>query len=548
MEQLLIDLSGRGGLAPRHWGDVDRTVAVPNLRYLAGESQLADGVYNPMRRYGYLSPANGSFNSVTPTGGTFDAMLSSSIYDSVNDDFYFAERGEQIFRGTDLDDLVLQSEIDLGSTGTPRIMDLEIYQVNNVRKLFFVHEKSGNLQIGISDLPYDTSDDDLTWLTATATGAFTNALSGEAFMRVADNGFAYLFADNDVHKIDGTASGGTNGTVSANVLQFPEFFAITDAVDYRGNMYIAIRQDTSFSYENGETQRANNAQVGVYIWDRLTSVVQTRDYIPVHGCREIRKLYISPSGELRMICVNAERVSEIRRFTGSAFEVIEELGINAHPQFHDSLTVAGNMAMWLAPNGYVYGHGKIAPNEPEGLFKLTQLSDTLISSGVVTGAILFGGANTDSGSAGFKTHKTGLYLAYRTATPAYVMQEWDIYGTGSAGYTCNQHQGDVYSPVKYLPQMSTVHHIDVFMFPGGGSGSTTAGTVKIYFNQSTTQWASKTITRAESALGYKRFEVNKQYVNAVQLEIEFPGGTSVGTTDFAPSYAIIYYEPTNTVG
>jgi hypothetical protein len=78
MAQLQFDLSGRDGLAPRFFGDIDRTVSTPELRFLGGGGQLAEGVYNPLRRYGYMSPSNSAFADVA-ISGSLEVTLGSSV-------------------------------------------------------------------------------------------------------------------------------------------------------------------------------------------------------------------------------------------------------------------------------------------------------------------------------------------------------------------------------------------------------------------------------------------------------------------------------------
>jgi hypothetical protein len=171
-------------------------------------------------------------------------VVSCSVFDSLKNDFYLAENGECHYKGDTLDDVLLEEAIAYPAGST--IKDLAIYKENDIRKLFTLYkDASNNLEIGISDLPYDTSDDDLTWLTSTVSGQFTNALTNDAFIRVADNSFAYIFADNDVHKIDGTADGGSSGTVYPNVLQFSETYQIIDAVDYKDKQPLSQRMTIS---------------------------------------------------------------------------------------------------------------------------------------------------------------------------------------------------------------------------------------------------------------------------------------------------------------
>lgn len=541
MASIQLDLSGRGGLAPRFGGDLDRTVASPELRYLGSDTQMADGVFNPFRRYGYMSPSNGTFTDVLFSGSAPAADVTSSIYDVLNDDFYLSYESPLLFKGDTLDDLTM-TQTSLTITGT--IQDLEIYEVNGVRKLFYIYEDGSNdMEVGIATLPFQSEND--TWLSATVSGAFSNTLTNRAFMRVADNGFAYLFQDNNIHKIDGTTGGGANGTVTANVIQFPAYFQITDAIDYRGFIFTALRQDSLSNI--AETEAVFASQVGVYVWDRQSTTVNSRDFIPLTGVKFIKKIYVAPNGKLRMIVLNTERHAEIREYNGSTFKVIQEVGYIAHPVYHDSLTTNGYFTIWAARDGHIYAHGQISPSEKEAIYKIGQFDSTMTGAGY-PGAILYGGANSNSTTTGFKKTKNALYLYYKNDGATKAMKSWDIYGTGADGVSANQAQGDIYSLVKFLPQMSTLKNAEIYCFPISISGSTTAATIKFYANQSTTAFKTKVVTRDEAARGYVDIELDKPYINSVQIEIEYNTSVTVGTTDFAPSFAVINYEPTKTKG
>jgi len=542
MAKLIFDLSGRGGLAPKFNGDNDRTISTPALRYLGDLNQMAEGIFNPFRRYGYISPSNATFADLTFTSGTFDAQISSTAHDFTNDDHYFASRGQQIWKIDGLDDTELAEQLDLGATGTPIITDLEMYQLNGSPKLFYVYEKSGNMEIGESSVPTFSANNN--WLTADATGAFTNTVTGDPFMRVSDNGFAYIFQDNNVHKLDGSSAGGATGTVTANVLQFPITFQITDALDYRGKLYILLRQDTVTSWTTSES--VFTSKVGVYVWDRSSTVVNSIDFIPINGAKHARNIYVSPSGELRLMVANSDNIGEIRQYNGNTFVPIVETGLKAYPQYRDALTTVSSSTVWLGGDGGIYSHGIIIPGEPERVYQIGKVPDTVAVGGF--GCIMFGGSNTDSAVNNEKATKNGLYIFYRTAGAVNKAKEWDIYGTGADGVVALAEQGDIYSLVKFLPQMSTVNYIDVYMAVLNTSGSATAGTIKIYFNQSTSAWASKIITRDDISKGYIRLEVDKPYINTIQLEIEFNSTITIGENDFAPSIAIVDYTPTTTKG
>lgn len=402
---------------------------------------------------------------------------------------------------------------------------------------------AATLEVGIADLPYQNADVD--WLSTAPVGAFSNGtISSYNFMRVADNGYAYLFNDNQVHKIDGTTYGGTNGTVSANVLLFPTYFRLTDAVDYRGNMFMVVHQNTTDA--TSRTQTNYSTPCGVYVWGRETTVVRMSDYIPVEGVRVIKRIYISPSGGVRLITVSSDGLTQVREFNGSVFQVIKELGIGAAPQYVDSLTTAGNKTIWLAPDGSVYCMGKITPSLPESLARIGEVlapssaTTTGLSENIIGGAILYGSGTSD-GTVGYRNDRQGLYLGYSDGTiKVRRTYPFDVNPVASTNQTA--HQGDIYTGVKAFPHLSVVNSIYLYMAQGTATGSTTQATLKIYFNGSTTAWASKTITRDDIAKGYKIINIGKPYVNSIQLEIEYATGVALSDTyDFHPLYAEVDY-------
>lgn len=547
-----IDLSGRKGLAPRFWGDIDLAASNPNFRIIGQDGQMAEGMYNPFRRVGHMSAANTAFTSFYGTASTdyIQANWSASIYDTENSEWYMATDGRYLHKAKLQDGHTSDSTaVDLGNASY-RIKDLEIYQVNGIRKVFVVYDKNGTLDVAISNLTYDTATDDLTWLTATVSGAFANTYKAPAFMRVADNGFAYFFNGNEVHKFDGTTAGGANGTVTANSLLFPITYRICDALDNRGAMYIAIRQGiTALGVGNSGT-----TPCGVFVWDRSTTVASPQDFIQVRGVKDIKKIYISPSGTLRIMVLNADNVVQIREYNGNTFITVDEIGsvggiaYEAWPFYHDSFTQANNVVVWGGKDGYIYAHGHVLPGDKDAVYIIGKVPSADPAASV--GAILYLGGSEYTGTAGFKNFRIGLIISYRetsTTSDAFI-KLWDMYGVGNtANATGTQSTAGIYTLVKFLPQMSTVKHIDIYMGPSVTSSSTTAANVSIYFNQSATAWATKAVTLADCAKGYKRIEVNKPYVNSVQLKIAHAGVT-MGNDEFFPSFANVIYESTDTKG
>ena len=547
MAKLFLNVSGELGLGGNWYGYSDQTVPTPQMDYLGVSGEMVGGYFNPYIRPGYLSPSVGTITATT--GVTINAIPASTLYDSINDDYYFAERGQQIFKGDGLDDMTLSQVLDLGAGGTPVIMDLEIYQVNAVRKFFFVYETSGNLEVGISALPYDSGTDTPTWLTGTVSGAFTLATtSSYNFLRVADNSYAYLFADNAVHKIDGTTAGGTNGTVTANVLVFPPVFRLSDALDYRAKIFIVIHQ-TTLDITTVQTNTSNfSTPCGIYVWDRITSQINMSDYIPLTGVRAIKKIYVAPDGGLRLITVSSDSLTQVRKYTGSSFDVVETLGLGAAPQYADSLTVTSTLTAWLATDGSFYAHGPIRVGGNDVLAKLGQFK---VASGepqntITVGAILYGSGNSFSASSGYRSSRQGFTVAYSDGTLK--ISKFYPFDLGTINDIAqNALAGNVYSPVNILPPLSKVNYIRLYHNTGATTGSTTQGTLSVYINQTTTANITSTITRNDLVNGFKYIPINQGAKNAIytlQFGFVWPTGTTLADAlDWRPRLIEVDYDP-----
>lgn len=549
MAKFTLDLSGRAGLAPKHHGDVDASAPQPQYRYLGKDGQMAQGTFNPIRSYGYLCPATPTVVNITEADAStnFTNELRATVFDSGSGSFYMGENGNLLWGGGFNNRTNWRNALGgFAISGTSvKVTDLETYQINGVKEVFFSYQKSTGGDIGYlqpsSDGQIITNNN--TWLSGTVSGAFTLGAANDHFMRVSDNGFMYIFDGYAVHKIDGTAAtGGANGTATGNVLIFPQYFNIVDAVDWRGNLYIGVQ--TSASLGASSILASNEQIVGVYVWDRQSTVLGSKDFIPMNGVREIRRIYVTPSGELRALVISSQRTTQIRRYNGATFELLDTAGITAYPYYRDSFSYMGDVAVWLGYDAKWYAHGSLFPGEPEALYIIGDMSATTGAIGSYnTGAILYYGVE---GS----TSQTidGMIWSYSASgTPG--NKFWFPNATGSAvqSTAMQASAGDVYSLVKYLPKLSTVNFINVFCAPGTATGSTVQGTVSIYFNGSTTAFKSYSVTRDDIVKGYINIPIGKPYVNAIQLKVSFATGTTLSDTyDFRPSYAIIDYTATET--
>lgn len=134
MAKLTIDLTGAGGLLERHQGDLNDTAAKPYLRYLGQDDGYADGIFNPFKLYGYMSPAVSTYTTLT---GTIAAPINQIVYNPKDDEVYFSEQGENILYLDGLNDTSLVNYLTVTNSGDT-IKDMELYEINGSRALFYL--------------------------------------------------------------------------------------------------------------------------------------------------------------------------------------------------------------------------------------------------------------------------------------------------------------------------------------------------------------------------------------------------------------------------
>lgn len=545
-QKMIINLSGQGGLSQDYMGDrfvnqtTQKTFGSPRTRYNAGDDQFVAGIFNPVTRMGYSSPSVSNNLSVT-TSGSYSAAMAASQLDDINEDFYFLENGTKIHMG---------SSFAATGTATDRTIsnavftDACIYVLNNVRHLFFTYRLSGtSTVIGVKNLTSTTYTDVLLGGGGTMTNNFTPVASYGKLIPAGD-GFLYFLNGNHVHRIDGTTLGGATGTVEEDILLAPDYFHFTHGVDYRSNLYMVIQRNTLYQTA-GTTEINTNTECGVYIWNRQASFFNTSDYIPLMGVKEVMSIHISPKNTIRIFCMSSGGTPQLREYDGSKFKVIQEFEFYGYPVYEDSISVHGNFTTWLSKNGRFYTYGT---NDLSGKESLSIVSDLSITSG---SSILYCNSSSHSGiqnpvEGTANGHPEGFYFGYNDGTNKigniFPYAQQTVEST-----TFNKAQGDIFTPVKFLPTLCNVRHINLFMLrQPSSSGSTVQATLKFYFNQSDTSSFSKSITNDDLAKGFISIEINKPYVNSIQIEIEH-AANAIGGNDFCPAYAEVIYEPTSTI-
>jgi hypothetical protein len=382
-----------------------------------------------------------------------------------------------------------------------------------------------------------------------SSGSYVQVLNTDwAFMRPADNGFLYLFADNHVHKLDGTVTGGTGTTYTKDVLLFPDNFRITDAIDYRSEMYIALQNYKVDANTTGITNY--KGQCGLFVWNKVSTQLNTTSYIEVQGAREIKKIYIGDDDRLRLITISDSGLTELRKFDydvhiGIFFSVVKQLGVGAYPQYPDGMDLAGERAYWIANNGNMYC---VQSDVVTILHQIKTLATTAsgANSNIATGAILYG-SGAETADAGYRENKQAITFAYTDGTvKTKKIYPFDTKNGSNSVQTVNV--GNVYTLVNLIPIDSLVQRVRVYNAPTVGTGSTTIATLKIFFNQSTSatfpDGMTKTITKDDAHRGYVDFNIGKAYVNAIQLKVEWDTSITLDGDIYLPSAAVVLYTPT----
>lgn len=353
-----------------------------------------------------------------------------------------------------------------------------------------------------------------------------------SFLRKSDNGILYWFVGEDVHSIDGSVTGANAGVFNRSILRFPQYTRIVDAIDSRGFMNIAINSQNPGT-DPGYKFSAKTC--GVFVWDRQSTVISSRDFYALEGAKEIRKMFKTRNGEVMLIVTANSGNSELRKLTNTGAVTVAKFENTGYPAYTDSFTYIDDMAAWIGENGFVYAWGAVELGNPEGLHKIgfLELSGVMIATHKGTLAT---------------NYPTGVYLAWNQGGLTPKISKWYPSGEGTLDLVVQKaYVGNVYSPVKLLPPLSTVNHINLFSLPIATSDSTTVGTLKIYFNQSSTPWASKTITKKDLAKGVKYIPVGKSFINSVQVEIEWSTAETLGNDTWCPVFAQIDYTPTKTI-
>jgi len=547
MQIYQIDLSGVGGIVPSSPKSLEQLV------YFGKDNQTVSGFYNPFPYPGYMAPLSTVRRTMSKTQNT--PLEVTCLFDFGTGKFMSASTDGYINVWSSPDSTSASSVIDLGSRSIG-IYDFEVYQLNGVRKVFFTSFNNPNGFVGVTDgttATYNWSNGATSSLyTGSVTGAGT--FSAVPFLRVASNGFMYIFESSNVHKVDGTTAGGSAGTITANVLTVNSSLKITDAVDWRNMMYIGVQDQnlstSTYPLLTGLPDQYNfQGNCGVYIWDRVSTQVGTRDFIPIYGAKKINRIFVAHDGRLRLICTTSDNKTQLREFTGSSFEVIFEMNYNAAPTgYWDSLFINGYGTFWVCNDQSIYCHGKPGYGFDNAVYRVGKVFGTTQNFSI--GYLYFASVGEENGSEAYFTSSIDSISAPNSRVTKIF---FNFSGTPSGSSTGGGYADGTIIKTKVfdLPFLSNIGNINVFFAPiTGSTGTAVRGAIKVYFNNSTTAFKTQNVTLNDLAKGYITIPINKQFVNNIQFGIDYTTAdayTSFGIgTEMMPKKATFEYFPTAT--
>jgi hypothetical protein len=456
--------------------------------------------------------------------------------DEIDDNFY----PYTLSTAYDISTATAGTSFNLVNPSITSTQGLALHELNGEKSLYYTYnttDDAGMLgkQIGVYNLETDTNYPNWFWqLTSTN---LEKIEGDDFFFEFSSNGFLYLFGDKKVYRIAGSELDGEYGGIQ-DLLSFNSEHYISDAADYRGNIYIAIQKGNNV---NLDANYSNSC--GVFIWNRSSGQSNMRDYISIQGAKKIVALWISHSGKLMLVSINSNDRTELREMKRNAFPVVAELERGAYPANREMVSSGPNGAWWIGVNGKVYSFGNIAPGDTDNFYRFGQL----VPNDSTFGMMFYGGQSAGNVSGDNWDEVESFYISYDDGSPQ--VKLWAPHANADGDYP-NQvsEQGDVYTPVTYLPQMSTLKNIEIYCARTSLSDSTTLATLKFYINQSTTPFLIKTVKAEDAVRGYIDIALDKPFVNSFQMEVEWNNSLALSEDLFYPSQAIVRYEKTSTKG
>ena len=523
------------GLAPRFF------TGLTNFMTLGKEAMYADGSCDPLMNLGVLGPTATQLTDLTNVSilNNNTVIQNYALYDTTASEtnVFAIANADELYKITGsthtLDTTIFGTAIAAHAThATPIGRDIIIYKVNGARYIFYAWTDNTDGDVGIITTAEASQEDDFMSTAGTndPSGALVSTLlftvgSLPITLEVADNDFMYIFYNNIVHKYDGTSNGGAQGTFSSTVVDLPIDWIIKDAKDAKGKMWIGAMQSASGTFVLGPDRPA-----GVYVWDRVSTVVKFDDMIPIKGATRLHNVFFHDGIPYCFTTASefygTAEITELRKYNGREFETVVQVGSGNEPARKGVFEFRG-MIGWMGKDGKVYAYGTPYGQLEAGLFKFFTAA-----------------ASPDNVGAVYKGHKDNYYLSYNASRGAVKLQQWQ-----PSTDTQTSASSDWLSLVKELPAHSRITGIRILWPALGSAGADINLVLKLYVNMGTTATHSLNINYStDGTRGWRYFPISSQTgkldnVHAIQVGLTWPSTATAIASSIRPYRIEVLYSP-----
>ena len=321
MSQFTIDISGSYGLNKQTGAFPYKSDYSDNLRYVTDKNSVINGVYNPHRYEGYLAPAisNQIYLEIDEQNFNYDLAPSfTGLLKPIT--ITNSQLKRWVINGSNL------FELNLGSHGVS-VIDSEI--TSNITDIIFYSKHFYYIYRNNIHRQTDTeiSSDGIkpnNWMTniAVNTSELTEVSNNAKFVE-GNNNLLYVLDNNSIHTIDSSVAVSEDGRIDAETLTFPEYVHLIDGVDFKNKLYISYSENNTVDSINSADTYKSPSRLGVFVWNKQSIVGTQSDIIFIEGANAITEIF-QDGFNVYAATVSSSGVTQIRRYTGSNFQVIWE--------------------------------------------------------------------------------------------------------------------------------------------------------------------------------------------------------------------------------
>lgn len=449
-ERIILDMTGRGGLAPKWGGDINsfgydgyQQTGTPNLRYDAGDNQVVSGIYDFIKKRGFMSPSYYAILDVPQDDldQTIDNDFQSSLIDPIEEKIYFFEQnGDIVYGSYDGSDFE-----DHSPSPTTQITDSAIYYKNGVRTIYVACNISGSPSSAVIRefaANADPSTININWSSDDVVNGFDLYNSKATRLIPSGDGFMYILNKNAVHRVDGTVIGGTEGTIYRDILLGPSESYLTHGVEYNNYMYIAVQNneywDDEIRRQDMESLATHTSNVGVYIWNRQSTFFNSSNFVELPGVSYVKNIWVTPRNELMLMAIVPNGEVCLMKFNGSRFSTVETMPWGAHVNNKSAMQIHGYFTYWIGSDSFIYRYGSDNPQDPEVLTILGKIANNGVgfASAYVMSMVsvnMAGTLNTYYEPNKRQTVEV-MYIVGEPEPDNYIFKRFIPYATGTIGF------------------------------------------------------------------------------------------------------------------